>query len=94
MQAPSLTDTIVAVSSAWSPAAVGIVRLSGLQAYACAASLGAAPPHTPGRPVFDERRLRIDESLELPATVYWLPAGPAQIVRAAAGGRSAPRPAR
>ncbi len=69
---PSTEDTIVAVSSAWSASAVGIVRLSGpaadsLLSAITPADVSSAPP--PPWRVCDTR-IRIDAGLEVPATAY------------------------
>lgn len=50
MQLESLADTIVAVSTAWQPAPLGIVRLSGPRAFELAASLLDTPPAAVARP--------------------------------------------
>lgn len=44
MQVPALTDTIVAVATGWSPATLGIVRVSGPDAEALLAAVGLSPP--------------------------------------------------
>lgn len=41
---PAVDDTIVAVSSGWSPSVVGVVRLSGGEAFALTARLGMSAP--------------------------------------------------
>ena len=63
-------DTIAAVASAWEPAAVGILRLSGPGSFAAAELLGLTPPAVM-RCVWTEGRLRLDAECALPATVYW-----------------------
>lgn len=52
MQPPALDDTIVAVSSAWQPSPVGVLRISGPRAFDLVATLGvsrAGRGHTVGR---------------------------------------------
>jgi tRNA modification GTPase len=63
-------DTIAAVASAWEPAPVGILRLSGPGSFAAAELLGLTPPAIT-RSVWTEGRLRLDADCALPATVYW-----------------------
>lgn len=43
MQFPSRTDTIVAVSTAWQPSALGIVRISGPQSFEVAGRIAVTP---------------------------------------------------
>lgn len=83
MQRPTLNDSIVAIATAWQAAPLGIVRLSGDDAFALVASLAApidvtgagaqhvAPPLTAG---WTTARLALDDQLALPATVFWFPA--------------------
>ncbi len=74
MQFPALSDTIVAVSSAWNPAPLGIVRLSGPEAFALVGRWGVEP--RPGRlPACSDVRLAIEPEVALPATILWF-AGP------------------
>lgn len=72
MNLPATSDTIVAVSSAWQPAALGVIRLSGPDAAPIAAHvLDNLPPIDPrGRPTFLDTRLRIAGGFCPPATVY------------------------
>jgi len=69
MQVPALSDTIVAVSTGWQPAALGIVRLSGPDAFALVGELGPVPPAT--APAWTDARVRLDDVHTLPATAYW-----------------------
>ncbi|MFO0840615.1 MAG: GTPase [Phycisphaerae bacterium] len=68
MERPSLSDTIVAVSSGWTASPVGIVRLSGATSISLAAALGVAEPSSESRHV--EARLALDDDLTLPATAF------------------------
>lgn len=69
MQIPALSDTIVAVSTGWQPAALGIVRLSGPDAFALVGELGPVPPAT--APTWTDARVCLDDVRTLPATAYW-----------------------
>ncbi len=73
MQMPAVDDTIIAVSSGWEAAAIGIVRLSGPDSFELARALGPAPPGdwTSARPVWSEARVRLGRDHILPATVLW-----------------------
>ncbi|MEW6253342.1 MAG: GTPase, partial [Planctomycetota bacterium] len=77
MQIPAPGDTIVAVSTGWQPSAVGIVRLSGPDAFRLAGSLlssraaGPAGTSTDVWPRSTDERLAAEPALELPATVFW-----------------------
>ena len=74
MQMPALNDTIVAVSSAWQAAPLGLVRLSGPDSFALLAQLGAAAP-TPrtesARPQWTDTRLTLANVGVIPARVFW-----------------------
>lgn len=71
MQLPSVDDTVVAVSSAWVPSPVGIVRFSGPDADRFLAALGVRVSCLDRRWCFAETRLQIPEiSAEVPATVF------------------------
>ncbi len=85
MNYPSLTDTIVAVSTGWVPAAVGVVRLSGPEALQLLAALRCEHVEPQSR-IFNCRiklaNVRSEaqtpltcSGLELPAQVLWF-AGP------------------
>ncbi|MCG3128007.1 MAG: tRNA modification GTPase MnmE [Phycisphaerae bacterium] len=69
---PVASDTIVAISSAWQPAALGVVRLSGEDAAPLAAGVVEALPAAGARsrPTFLETRLRLPEGYCPPATVF------------------------
>ncbi len=73
MLIPALEDTIIAVSSAWCAAPLGILRLSGPESFALARSVGAPPPapEPRGLPTLSEARLHVEPGLEVPATVFW-----------------------
>lgn len=75
MHYSSTADTIVAVSSGWTPAPLGIVRLSGPESHALALGLGAAPPQALSpAPAWSQACLGpIPDVPDLvwPATVYW-----------------------
>lgn len=73
MQAPALDDTIVAVSSGWRADPLGIVRLSGPAAFGLLEQVGAPVPTTAAqpRPGCGETRVKPDQDLDLPATIYW-----------------------
>ena len=70
MQPLSLTDTVVAISSAWRAAPLGIIRLSGPDAFEIAGTLGPRPRVTHGRPRFTREVLHF-EDLSVPADVLW-----------------------
>lgn len=73
MQMPALDDTIVAVASAWAPAALGIVRLSGPAAFALAHAVGGpAPP--PARPRRCPVHLKLGNAVSVPADAMCFPA--------------------
>ena len=72
MITPSLDDTIVAVSTAWEPSTLGVVRLSGPDAVDIVGRLIVAPPaDSRARPLCSQERLELQADLALPATVYW-----------------------
>jgi len=73
MQMPAVDDTIIAVSSGWEAAPIGIVRLSGPDSFELACALGPAPPgdRTSARPVWSAARVRLGRDHVLPATVLW-----------------------
>ncbi len=71
MKFPSLDDTIVAVSSAWEAAPLGIVRLSGNNAHAIASVLGAEGSLSFGRcPCQVACRIAVADAAVLPALLY------------------------
>lgn len=76
MRAPALNDTIVAVSTAWEAAPLGIIRLSGADAFELVAALAASAPQVnkDGPPRFTRESLSVQDGLTLPAMVYWFPA--------------------
>ena len=67
---PNTHDTIVAVSSAWAPSLVGVLRLSGPDAFRCIAGIVAAA-------IPDQRRgtccVRVDIAPEssVPGDLFW-----------------------
>jgi tRNA modification GTPase len=69
MKPLALNDTIVAVSSAWAPASLGIVRLSGSDSFALLQPLGASAPAT--FPTWTCHDLRLDADTCLPSTIQW-----------------------
>jgi tRNA modification GTPase len=73
MQMPALDDTIIAVSSGWQAAPLGIVRLSGAAAFELLEQMGGALPNADTRPRagWCEALLAPGGALSLPATVYW-----------------------
>ena len=73
MQMPALNDTIVAVSSGWQPSPVGIVRLSGVDAFGLLRRLGPTPPAR-DRPCCTAAPVQFDSDGTLPADVFWFPA--------------------
>lgn len=70
---PAVDDTIVAVSSGWRSAPVGILRLSGPESIDLAERLGAArsPASATGRPCWTAARIEVCPGGTLPATVFW-----------------------
>ena len=72
MQTPATTDTIVAVSTGWSAAPLGVVRMSGPDAFDLVERLAPAiaDSSTARFPVFVDARLRVRANLQLPATVF------------------------
>jgi len=72
MQLPATSDTIVAVSTAWSPSAVGVLRLSGPAAFDLAARIGARPPQEDParRAAFTACRLEGGGG-QVPALAFW-----------------------
>lgn len=73
MHMPATDDTILATASAWRPSPVGIVRLSGPQAFELTADIGG-PRDRPGAARHDAARIQIDDDLTLPATIFRFPA--------------------
>ncbi len=70
MNLPALNDTIVAVSTAWQAAPVGVIRLSGPDSFALAAGLGAGPP--PGvAGAWTAARVHLDPEHTVPAVACW-----------------------
>ena len=73
MRLPVLTDTIVAVSSAWQAAPLGILRLTGPAAFDLVDRVSSGPrPST--TPCFVEREIEAAPGLCVPATVYYFAA--------------------
>jgi tRNA modification GTPase len=68
---PALDDTIVALSTGWSAAPLGVLRLSGPRALeiACSAAGCAAAAPPAGAPSLCETVLRLPPDVELPATL-------------------------
>jgi tRNA modification GTPase len=73
MQMPGLDDTIIAVSTGWQPAPLGILRLSGSDARELVAQIGVQLPTPDEQPQagWCEASLVLSDQLRLPATVYW-----------------------
>ncbi|MBW7907221.1 MAG: 50S ribosome-binding GTPase [Phycisphaerae bacterium] len=77
MTPPTMGDTIVAIATAWSPAALGVVRLSGPAAFELCGSIGARLPAPDARcPFFGPAEVEAAPGLITPALVYWF-RGPA-----------------
>jgi tRNA modification GTPase len=70
---PLLDDIIVAVSTGWTPAPLGIVRLSGPDCFGLLRTLGVDQP-APSQPNWTDARLALAGSGILPATLFWFPA--------------------
>lgn len=72
MHAPATNDTIVAVSSGWDAATLGIVRLSGPEAFELTRRITAQfpAPSRSKRASHIDVCLEIGEGLRLPATVF------------------------
>lgn len=72
MQLPATHDSIVAVGSAWDPAPVGVVRLSGPHCHALLAEMSVAAPvgAAPGS-VWSHARLALDTEASIPLRVLW-----------------------
>jgi len=74
MRLPVLTDTIVAVSTGWQPAPLGIVRLSGPESFRLVARLGIAVPNlSDRRPRWTQGRVCLQGDVRCPVTVFWFP---------------------
>jgi tRNA modification GTPase len=73
MQMPALDDTIIAVSTGWQVAPLGIVRLSGPDAFQLLGSVGVTLPDPIDRPnaSWCGASLALRDDLHLPATVFW-----------------------
>ncbi len=70
MQLPATDDTIIAVSSAWEPAQVGVIRLSGPRTFGLLAAAGITPP--PARcPRATRHTVRRAGGRGMPADVIW-----------------------
>jgi len=67
---PALDDTIVAVSTAWQAAPVGVIRLSGPDSFALVVGLGAGPrPDAAG--AWTAARVHLDSEHAVPAVACW-----------------------
>lgn len=72
MRFPTTADTIVAVSSAWTPSALAIIRLSGPESFALAAAIGAEPPEDHAAfPRTTNARIMASADDTVPASVLW-----------------------
>lgn len=73
MQMPALDDTIIAVSTGWRAAPLGIVRLSGTAAFELLEHIGISLPlsDTLTNAGWCEAFLTLPDELKLPATVFW-----------------------
>lgn len=71
MSTPALQDTIVAVSSGWAPASIGILRLSGPDSFTLAEHLGVAPPDHVCSARWTAGDIRVKGAGTVPATAYW-----------------------
>lgn len=69
LQALVLDDTIVAVSSEWRSALLGLVRVSGPGTFSLAHGVGAAAP--PDFPRISRAELSLRYGAPLPAELYW-----------------------
>lgn len=68
------TDTIVAISTGWDAAPLGIVRLSGPASFGLVEGVLTAPLLRPSRPGFGAVNVRFSGQRCLPAELYWFPA--------------------
>jgi tRNA modification GTPase len=73
MQTPALDDTIIAVSSGWRAAPLGIIRLSGSTAFELLTGVGVTVPaaRSSANAGWCEASLGCGDDIELPATVFW-----------------------
>lgn len=71
MHYPALCDTIVAVSTGWQSAAMGIVRLSGPEAAEWVVQLGVEPPGKNLQCAMFPSRVVLDTEMVAPADVLW-----------------------
>ena len=69
---PVLDDTIIAVSSAWQPSPLGILRLSGPRAFELLRCVGVSPEPDAGRPAagWTNARVAIPGEFTLPANIF------------------------
>jgi tRNA modification GTPase len=74
MHYPALSDTIVAVSTGWEAAAVGVVRVSGASPDDVLAAVGVSRPADPPAPRHFSTRLQLAPDLSVPADVLWFAA--------------------
>lgn len=70
MRLPQPDDTIVAIATAWEPAPVGIVRLSGPASFTCAAAIAPDQPPT-ARNGCARGWVQPDADVRLPADLFW-----------------------
>jgi tRNA modification GTPase len=70
VELPATDDTIIAVSTGWEAAPLGVVRLSGPESFALAGRLGFGLPARAAMPGFASVRLRADEGIVLPGNVF------------------------
>ncbi len=70
MLLPHPDDTIVAIATAWEPAPVGIVRLSGPASFTCAAAVAPDQPPT-ARNGCARGWVQPDADVRLPADLFW-----------------------
>ncbi|MFH1747796.1 MAG: GTPase [Planctomycetota bacterium] len=70
MRFPAIGDTIIAVSSGWGAAELGIVRLSGAASFELPRQMGVSPHSTNPLPHWTSEQLLVDDQ-RLPALVYW-----------------------
>jgi tRNA modification GTPase len=73
MHLPTTGDTILALATAWRPAALAILRLSGPDAFEAPRRLGVLPPAPHATfPLETSARLLLEpRSLPIPARIFW-----------------------
>ncbi|MBN2447906.1 MAG: 50S ribosome-binding GTPase, partial [Phycisphaerae bacterium] len=72
MQLPATNDTVVALSTSWESAPLGIIRLSGPDAFDLAAHLGATLPDR--CPAVTSATLALSREIHVPADLFWFAA--------------------